>query len=94
MTRDAEERFICEMEKDWPVLRYCEDHWKTRAFVTAYYSPWYTLLNRKMQEAARKEAKAKSNATQEKENPEPVRKKPRTAAEDITGEAHTPEPEV
>jgi hypothetical protein len=60
----------------------------------AYYSPWYTPLNRKMQEAACKEAEAKSNATQEKENSEPVRKKPRTAAEDITGEAHTPKPEV
>jgi hypothetical protein len=91
VTREVEERFICEMEKDWPVLRYCEDHWKTRTFATAYYSPWYTPLHRKMQETAHKEAKAK--AAQEKENTEPARKKPRTAVEDIT-EAHSPEHEV
>jgi hypothetical protein len=93
VTREVEEKFICEMEKDWPVLRYCENHWKTRAFATAYYSPWYTPLNRKMQEAMHKEAEAKLKAIPEKENSEPARKKPRTAVEDIT-EAHSPEPEV
>jgi hypothetical protein len=93
VTREVEEKFICEMEKDWPVLCYCENHWKTRAFATAYYSPWYTPLNRKMQEAVCKEAKAKLKAILEKENSEPVRKKPRTTVEDIT-EAYSPEPKV
>jgi hypothetical protein len=37
----ASNKYIREMENRWPVLRYCEDHWKVHALATLNYSQWY-----------------------------------------------------
>ena len=57
------------MEKKWPVLRYCENHWKVCALATSIYSQWYQGYRKKML------------ATRDEE---PARKKARTVVETIS----------
>jgi hypothetical protein len=37
----ANNKYIWEMESRWPILQYCEDHWKVHALTTLNYSQWY-----------------------------------------------------
>jgi len=37
----VKDEYIREMEKKWPVLRYCENNWKSDAITTTFYPPWY-----------------------------------------------------
>ena len=43
----ASNKYIREMESRWPILRYCEDHWKVHALATQNYSQWYRWYDEK-----------------------------------------------
>lgn len=40
-SREAEDEYIDGMEKKWPILRLCEDHWKVIQIATSNYPQWY-----------------------------------------------------
>ena len=72
-SRKLEDQFNHEMEKAWPVLRYCESHWKTRHMATSIYSQWYSAYQSQKENQKRKQQDQRdSQAT----------KKSRTATED------------
>jgi hypothetical protein len=71
-SREVQDKYIRDMEKKWPVLCYCENHWKANTLVTSIYSQWYKRYHKKMV------ADAKENKL---DDSEPVRKKARTAIE-------------
>jgi hypothetical protein len=44
-SREAEDEYIDGMEKRWPNLRFCEDHWKAIQIATSNYSQWYSYYS-------------------------------------------------
>jgi len=46
-SREAEDEYINGMEKRWPILRLCEDHWKAIHIATSNYSQWYNYYSSK-----------------------------------------------
>ena len=57
-TLRVQDEYTAEMERRWPVLRYCENHWKVRYLATKNYPQWYGKYEEKMK-------KAKNNQTDE-----------------------------
>jgi hypothetical protein len=47
-TKDVRDEYCREMESEYPVLRFCSNHWKANALATAVYSQWYRTYDRKM----------------------------------------------
>jgi hypothetical protein len=41
-TMQVRDEFCREMEREYPVLRFCDNHWKANALATAIYSQWYS----------------------------------------------------
>ena len=66
------DEFTREMEKKFPVLRYCEDHWKVNYVATKNYPQWYKSYHQKMLVLKGKK----------KETNEPPQKKRRTRIKD------------
>jgi hypothetical protein len=60
-SRTLQDRFIQEMEKEWPVLRYCENHWKTKQLATSIYPQWYKAYH---QEQAKKKQSLEAQSQQ------------------------------
>ena len=58
------------METRWPVLRYCENHWKAQRIAIDNYPQWYKTYSRK------------KLGEEEKTSDEPAQKKRRTMIED------------
>jgi len=69
--RKVQDQYTHEMEKRWPILCYCKNHWKAHYLTTKNYPQWYKVYNRKMI------VKGKKNKTNE-----PAQKKRRTMIED------------
>jgi len=46
-SRDVEDEYISGMEKRWPILCFCEDHWKAIHIATSNYSQWYNYYSSK-----------------------------------------------
>lgn len=69
-TLRVQDEYTAEMERRWPVLGYCENHWKVRYLATKNYPQWYGKYEEKMK-------KAKNNQTDE-----PPLKKPKNMIED------------
>jgi len=46
------------MENQWPVLRYCDNHWKSHAIATSNYPQWLKNRLQKSDEPARKRHKS------------------------------------
>ena len=40
-SRKVHDEYKCKMETQWPILRYCSNHWKTHHIATKNYSQWY-----------------------------------------------------
>ena len=40
-TKEIREEYCGEMEREYHVLRFCNNHWKANALATAIYSQWY-----------------------------------------------------
>jgi hypothetical protein len=59
------------MEKQWPVLHYCENGWKSNCLASAIYSQWYKTYHMKMLSEGKK-----------KKEEERDQKKVKTANED------------
>ena len=38
---EARDKYIQLMEAKWPMLCYCDNHWKAHAIVTTNYPAWY-----------------------------------------------------
>jgi hypothetical protein len=57
-THEVEDAFIHSMEERFPVLQFCDNHWKAQAIATANYSQWYKYHKAKM-EASEAEANHK-----------------------------------
>jgi hypothetical protein len=47
-TRSVQDQYAREMEKKWPVLRLCADHWKVHYIATKNYPQWYKFYHKKM----------------------------------------------
>jgi hypothetical protein len=47
VSREAEDEYIDGLEKRWPILRFCEDHWKAIQIATSNYSQWYSYQSSK-----------------------------------------------
>ena len=47
-TNEVRDIFFREMEKKFPVLRYCEDNWKVNYIATTLYSTWYPRYHENM----------------------------------------------
>ena len=47
-TMEVRDEYCQEMESKYPVLRFCDNHWKANAIATAIYSQWHQTYNRKM----------------------------------------------
>ena len=78
--RSIQDKYSREMEKQWEVLRYCENSWKAQHLATKTYSQWYTSFHRKMTRRQLVDAKTK----------EPARKKHKTSTkEDDHGDFHS-----
>ena len=45
------------MEKQWPILWYCQDHWKAHLITTRHYYQWYIPFDRKTCKDNKKETK-------------------------------------
>jgi hypothetical protein len=41
MPRNVKDEYVSDMEKQWPILRYCDDHWKANQVASSTYSQWY-----------------------------------------------------
>jgi len=41
MPRSIEDKYVCEMEEQWPILWYCKNHWKVNYLVTQNYPIWH-----------------------------------------------------
>jgi hypothetical protein len=78
-TQEVKDAFIRSMEEHFPVLRFCDNHWKAQAIATANYSQWYKYYKAKM------EAKTEANRKRVKDDSdnesciEPVTKKSKAA---------------
>ena len=59
------------MERCWPVLRYCDNHWKAHEIATANYPQWHKNHHKK-----------KLGAEGNKHSDKPVQKKCRAVIED------------
>jgi hypothetical protein len=79
-THEVEDAFIRSMEERFPVLQFCDNHWKAQAIATANYSQWYKYHKAKMEaseaEANRKRVKDDSD---DESCIEPVTKKSKAA---------------
>jgi hypothetical protein len=60
-THEVENAFFHLMEEHFPVLQFCDNHWKAQAIATANYLQWYKYHKAKMEvseaEANRKHVK-------------------------------------
>jgi hypothetical protein len=78
-TQEVQDAFVCSMEERFPVLQFCNNHWKAQAIATANYSQWYKYYKAKM------EAKTEANRKHIKDDSdnesciEPVTKKSKAA---------------
>ena len=79
-TREEENEFNFEMEKSWPVLRYCENHWKVRHLATNIYSQWHGPPGRGETDGS--EAQQSTQKRKQGQNPEQAKKKAWTTIED------------
>ena len=61
ISKEVRDHYVHEMETQWPVLRYCENHWKANKVATSIYSQWYHPYDKKM-----KELKAKNGPSTKK----------------------------
>jgi hypothetical protein len=78
-SKEARDQYYCEMEKHFPVLRYCENHWKAQAVATSIYSQWFRLFDSKKPHLKRP-IKDEDNT-----DDEPDKKRLKTAIEDTSG---------
>jgi hypothetical protein len=39
--RSVQDEYVRDMENQWPILQYCEDHWKVHHLATNSYPQWY-----------------------------------------------------
>jgi hypothetical protein len=68
------------MEKRWPILRFCEDHWKSNQIVTLNYPQWYSHYSSR---AAQVKSEDQIDFNQRKHK----------KAKITVNQAHSPEPE-
>ena len=47
-TKEVREEYWREMENEYHVLRFCNNHWKANAIATSIYSQWYRTYDKKM----------------------------------------------
>jgi len=79
MSRAVEDEYICKMETKWPMLCYCDNHWKVNFLATQTYSQWYCQYDDKMKKLKANAAKPggdkpavkKHRITTEEPNSEP-----------------------
>jgi hypothetical protein len=76
VSRKLEDQFNNEIEKAWPVLRYCESHWKIRHMATSIYSQWYSTYQSQKENQKRKQQDSDQRDSQ-------ALKRSRTTTEDI-----------
>jgi hypothetical protein len=66
--------YIHEMERNWPVLRYCNNHWEAHVIATGNYPQWYknysTRKFEKSDEPAQKHCKT-VHEPEDNENAQP-----------------------
>jgi hypothetical protein len=79
-SREVEDEYVNEMEKRWPILRFCEDHWKSNQIATLNYPQWYSHYSSR---AAQVKSEDQIDFDQRKH------KKAKIAVD----QAHSPEPE-
>lgn len=81
-TRQVREEFCQEMERAYPALRLCDNHWKANALATAIYSQWYRTINEKRKVLNNDNANQGDNSDHgingEDESEGPARKKIKT----------------
>jgi len=64
------DEYAYDMEMHWPVLHYCDNHWKAHKIATQNYPQWYKNYHKKKLKV------------EEKNSDEPAQKKHRTVIED------------
>jgi hypothetical protein len=60
-SRTLKDQFNLEMKREWPVLRYCERHWKVRQLATSIYSQWYSAYHKAQSQQADQKRKQDDN---------------------------------
>jgi len=53
-SKDIREEYYREMENEFRVLRFCDNHWKAHAIAASIYPQWYHTFNKKMHASAKK----------------------------------------
>jgi hypothetical protein len=83
-TMEVRDEYVRVMETKWPMLRYCENHWKVHAIATINYPAWY-------RGCVRREIGLKDD---DEGCDEPVAKKCKTTMEEASDSESSPPPEV
>ncbi len=73
-TKDVRKHFYFEMEKEFYMLRLCENHWKSQAIATAIYSQWCRVYVKK----------CRAVKDEDDLDEEPATKRPRVAKSEPT----------
>ena len=79
---EVRDEYIQVMETKWPMLCYCENHWKVHTITTINYPTWYCGC-------IRREVGIKDN---DEDYDEPVTKKCKTTMEEASNSESSPPP--
>jgi len=60
--RSIQDEYAHKMEKKWPILHYCENHWKVHHLTTKMYPGWYKGYHKKKSTGKGKDIKGKGPA--------------------------------
>ena len=78
--RSIQDEYAHEMEKKWPVLCYCENHWKDYHLTTKTYPGWYKGYHKKKSTGKGKDIKGKGPA---------LKRRKTTVEDDDAGDCQT-----
>ena len=79
---DLEDRYTSKIERRWPVLRYCENHWKAQRIAIDNYPQWYKTYSKK------------KSGEEGKKSDKPAPKKHKTIHEDDENGQSPPQSEI
>lgn len=80
-TQEVEDAFIRSMEERFPVLNFCDNHWKAQAIATANYSQWHKYFKAKMGAEAEPNRKRVKEDSDDGSSIEPVTKRSKATTE-------------
>jgi hypothetical protein len=70
-TKTVRDEYADEMESNWPVVGYCDNHWKAHAIATANYPQWLkTYREKKLEQSDKPARKRRKTVLEDDENGE------------------------